>query len=266
MTPDGPADQSAFFEPRGDDWFAATPHTAGPWSVGHQHLGPPSALLARALEHCPADREMQLSRITIEILGPVPVAPLHVRAQIARPGKSVEQLTASLESERGVVATASAWRMLSGDTTAQLAGAVEPLTPSAEFGQQLPRPAGWLGGYLDAMEWRSIDGALDVPGPAKIWLRQRVPLVTGEQPSGLQRLLAVADSGNGASSRLKPTEWYFINTELTVHIQREPTGEWIGLDANTIIGPNGVGTAVSVLHDHHGQVANGAQSLLIRPR
>jgi hypothetical protein len=51
-----------------------------------------------------------------------------------------------------------------------------------------------------------------------------------------------------------------------VHIQREPEGEWIGLDATTIVGPNGVGTATSRLHDLEGQVATGAQALLVRPR
>jgi Thioesterase-like superfamily len=89
--------------------------------------------------------------------------------------------------------------------------------------------------------------------------------VDGEEPTGLQRLLTVADSGNGVSGRLDPREWLFINPELTVHLHREPGGEWIGLDANTVIGPAGVGTAFSVLHDCSGPVGRGAQALMIRP-
>jgi hypothetical protein len=61
-------------------------------------------------------------------------------------------------------------------------------------------------------------------------------------------------------------EWLFINTELSVHCWRVPAGEWIGLDANTTIGPNGLGVAASVLHDESGAVARGAQALLVRPR
>jgi hypothetical protein len=99
-----------------------------------------------------------------------------------------------------------------------------------------------------------------------MWVRQRIALVAGEQPSGLQRLMAVADSGNGVSNRLDVREWLFINTELTVHVWRVPVGEWIGLDADTTIGPNGVGAALSVLHDQSGPVARGAQALLVRPR
>jgi hypothetical protein len=116
------------------------------------------------------------------------------------------------------------------------------------------------------MEWRALRGAFDEPGPATVWARQRVGLVAGEEPTALQRLLTVADSGNGVSNLLDPRRWWFINTELTVHLHREPAGEWIGLDAHTVIGTHGVGIARSTLHDQTGPVAAGAQALLVRPR
>jgi hypothetical protein len=99
-----------------------------------------------------------------------------------------------------------------------------------------------------------------------VWARQGVDLVAGEAPTGLQRLFVVADSGNGVSGRLDPHEWLFINSELTVHLHREPRAEWIALDAATAIGPDGVGTAFTVLHDADGPVGRGAQALVIRPQ
>jgi hypothetical protein len=141
----------------------------------------------------------------------------------------------------------------------------EPLPPP-EDGEPMYRPENWGSGYLDAMEWRALAGHLGKPGPATVWTRQKVDLVAGERPTGLQRLMVVADSGNGVSSRLNPLEWLFINSELTVHVYREPAGEWIALDAKTAIGPDGVGTAFSVLHDQSGPVGRGAQALLIRPQ
>jgi hypothetical protein len=116
------------------------------------------------------------------------------------------------------------------------------------------------------MEWVTADGGFDRPGPAIVWARMRHPLVAGEQPTGLQRLLTVADSGNGVSWQLDVERWLFINTELTVHVLREPSGEWICLDAVTLIGADGSGLAVSRLSDQHGEVGRGAQALLIRPR
>lgn len=255
----------AFYLPLGEGRYRSTEHTAGPWVTGQQHLGPPSALLGRALERCAPRQEMTLARVTMEILGPVPIEDLRVTSRVERSGRAVELLSAELATEQRPVVRASAWRIARADTTDVLDGLAKPLA-APETGRQMYRQDGWLPGYLDAMEWSALSGGLDQPGPGTAWARQRVPLVDGEEPTGLQRLLAVADSGSGLSSRLDPRQWLFVNTELTVHLLREPAGEWIGLDANTEIGPNGIGTATSTLHDRTGPVGHGAQALLVRPR
>jgi len=255
----------AFFEPLGDGRFASTVHATGPWSAQSQHLGPPSALLVRAMEQLPAAAPMLFARVTVEILGPVPVAEVAVTAGVDRPGRAVELLSAELSAGGRTVARARAWRHIRSDTSAVAVGVDEPLA-SPESGDVMYRPDSWGPGYLDAMEWRTLMGHLGKPGPATVWARQGVALVAGEAPTGLQRLFVVADSGNGVSSRMDPHEWLFINSELTVHLYREPASDWIGLDATTAIGPDGVGTAFSVLHDLQGAVGRGAQALVVRPQ
>ncbi|PPK71019.1 thioesterase family protein [Actinokineospora auranticolor] len=256
----------SFYEPLGGDRYWSTTHTAGPWTARSQHLGPPSALLARALEALPSAVPTLITRVTVEILGPVPVADVEVTAAIERPGRSVELLRAELRANDRVAARAAAWRVATADTSAVATGDdVPPLAPP-ESGTPISRPEGWGPGYLDALEWRSLKGSLGEPGPATIWARQLVPLVPGETPTGLQRLLTVADSGSGASGSLDPREWWFINTELTVHLTRHPVGEWIGLDAHSILGPSGTGLALSTLHDEQGAAARGAQALMVRKR
>jgi hypothetical protein len=94
----------------------------------------------------------------------------------------------------------------------------------------------------------------------------RYPLVPDEEPGPLERVLAIADSGNGVSRELDIASWHFINPELTVHLHREAAGEWICLDAQTTISPGGTGLATSVLSDLDGPVGVGAQSLFIAPR
>jgi hypothetical protein len=94
----------------------------------------------------------------------------------------------------------------------------------------------------------------------------RYPLVPDEEPGPLERVLAVADSGNGVSSALDIRRWQFINPELTVHLHREAAGEWICLDAQTVISTGGAGLATSVLSDLDGQIGVGAQSLLVTSR
>jgi hypothetical protein len=255
----------AFYEPAGDNRFVSTKRTVGPWSPDSQHLGPPSALLTRELQRCAPREDFTMARITVEILGPVPVAELEVHATVQRPGRAVEMLGAELTANGRAVARATAWRIAQSDTENVAVTTAEPLAPVADA-VEVYAPGDWIDGYLSAMEWLAVRGDWLQPGPAAAWARQRVALVDGEEPDGLQRLMAVADSGNGLSNRLDIQKWMFINTELTVHLLREPEGEWIGLDAQTAIGPSGLGIASSVLHDQRGQVGRGAQELLVRPR
>jgi hypothetical protein len=256
---------AAFYQQTDDETYASTEHTNGPWGPGMQHLGPPSALLTRALERVDGAQDRSIARVTVEILGPVPVAELHVQAELVRPGRSVEMLEATMSANGRAVALARAWRIIRSDTTSVRSTHADPL-PGPDAGREFGRPEGWHAGYIDAMQWHSIKGGLGEPGPATVWARQRIPLVSGEEPSPLQRLMTVADSGNGVSGGLDPMQWWFINTELTVHVVRPPEGEWIGLDAATTIGPHGIGCANTVIHDVNGPVGTGAQALMVRER
>ncbi len=254
----------SFYVPLGDGRWQATAHTTGPWDAGAQHGGPPSALLGRAMQRCQPREDMIIARFTCEILRAIPVGEISVAARLARPGRSVELLEASASADGREVARATAWRVrrTAGVPAASRlpAPAGLPDEPSA-----LPR-AGGGDGYLSAIEWRPVRGSFSAPGPATFWTRMRYPLVPDEEPSPLERVLAIADSGNGASWELDITRWHFINPELTVHLHREAVGEWICLDAQTAISAGGAGLATSVLSDLHGPVGVGAQSLLVAPR
>ena len=252
----------AFYEPLGRGRFAATGHTSGPWDVRSQHAGPPAALLGRALERCAPRPDTLLARVTFEILGPVPVAEVEVESRVARPGRTVELLEAELRAGGRTVMTARAWRL--PVTTSPDAGPRgEAPGASAPLPDEPTEPPHDFG-YGHAVECRFARGGWRVPGPATVWTRLRVGILPDEPPSPLQRVLAVADSGNGVSGVLALTDWLYINPELTVHVRREPRGEWICLDAETTIADTGL--ARSTLSDDHGPVAHGAQSLFIAPR
>ena len=258
---------SASFFTRTDDdgGYAATERTAGPWDPGAQHGGPPCALLGRELAAVGAAEGLVPARLTFELLGPVPVDELRVRAEVVRRGKRVQLTEATLESRGRVAIRARAWQVAATEAPDALpAGPPPPPIPDHD----VPPPAGWNpGGYLGAIEWRyTHGGGLDEPGAAAAWTRPRVALVEGEPIAPLERLLLVADSGNGISARLDIAEWLFINPELTVHVVREPRGEWVLLDAETSIAHGGAGLARSTLSDPEGPVAHGAQSLLVAPR
>jgi hypothetical protein len=93
-----------------------------------------------------------------------------------------------------------------------------------------------------------------------------MPLVAGEAPTPLQRTVAFADFGNGLSRALDFSTHLFVNTDLTVHLHREPEGEWVALDARTDLDRTGVGQATSILRDRHGRLGVAAQSLFVAQR
>jgi hypothetical protein len=253
----------SFYGPLGDGRFSSTPHTRGPWDPAFQHAGPPAALLGRAVERCEPREGFVLARATFEILRAVPVADVRVAVHVARPGRSVELLEGDLTVEDEPVMTVRAWRVKA--TSAPDVHRDEP--PPPRPGEPSPPPPGLDGfGYGRAVELRFAAGGWGNLGPATVWTRLLQPIVPDEEPTGVQRALAVADSANGVSAVLSWDEWLFINTELTVHFRRPPRGEWICLDAETSLARGGAGLARSVLSDDDGVVAQGAQALLVSER
>lgn len=264
---------SAFYEPAGPDTFVATPATAGPWDARSQHAGPPSALVARLFERHEPVEGQRLARVAVDILRPVPVAPLTVRLRTVRPGKRITLIEAVVEAAGQEVLYARGWRLAGSPVPEVPEMSVVPGESGDDVGvPDLPperdQPA-WTGahldGYLAAMEWRFVDGGFLEPGPARVWMRPRLPLVADEVTSPASHALLVADSGNGVSALLDPADWLFVNVDLTVALHRPPIGEWVLLDARTTI-DEGVGVTTSRLSDRRGPVGRGMQTLLVTAR
>jgi Thioesterase-like superfamily len=258
----------SFYAAEGDRYLSSE-LTRGPWDPDFQHAGPPAALLGRAIERLEDAKDFQVARITYEILRAVPIASLRVEAEVVRPGRRVQMIEAVLSDEEGEVMRARAWR-LRRDTVElpdlpQLPPDTAPPAPGAAQPGGFP-DTGQKVGYHSAMEYRFLDGAFTEPGPARVWMRMRVPLVGDETPTPLQRVLTAADSGNGVSVILDWNRFLFINVDLTVQIERPLQGDWVCLDAITRPHPNGVGSADTVLWDERGRVGRALQTLLISHR
>lgn len=257
---------AAFYAPDGDG-FVASELTRGPWDERSQHAGPPCALLGRALDRAGGLESGQLARVTYEILRPVPIARLTTTAAVLRPGRSVELVEGALCHDGEPVIRARAWRIRTTaveiDRPAPEPAAI-PGPESAAVQDFFPVP--WDVGYHTAMEVRFVEGGFVEPGPARAWMRMRQPLVEGEEPAPLDRVLVAADSGNGVSAPLDYRRYIFINTDLTVNLRRLPAGEWVCLDAVTYPEPSGIGLSDSALHDERGMIGRATQALLVAER
>lgn len=254
-----------FYIQTGDGEFDSAPSTAGPWSPQAQHAGPPSALLARQIERHDPREGHRLARVSVDILAPIPVAPLSISVESLRQGRRVELLQATASAGGREVAVARAWRLLT--TPADLPEARVPDTPGAgeadlSDATTASFPGAYADGYLSVVEWSFEYGGFDEYGPAKGWARPRIPLVEGEEMSGWQRALTIADSGSGISVCAPITEMQAINCDLTVVLDRDPEGEWIGLDSRTTLSAGGGAMTASKVHDLSGAIGTATQTLL----
>jgi len=272
----------AFFV-RDGDRYVPTELTRGPWDRDSQHAGPPAALIGREVMRVDGGSERQVGRITYEILRAVPIAPLKVTASVVRPGRAVELVEASLADERGEVIRARAWRLREGeveippglssqDGPGRVGTSPSTLRPGfAPPGPDEAKPGSFPDtgqdvGYHTAMEYRFVHGGFAEPGPAIGWMRMRVPLVEGEEPTPLERVLVAADSGNGVSATLDWSRYLFVNVDLSVHLHRPLAGEWVCLDAITIPERTGIGIADTALYDELGPIGRANQTLLVDAR
>ena len=248
------------------DLLVPTGHARGPWDPRMQHGGAPAALLVRAIEALAP--EMQLARLTVEFLGAVPLAPVRVAAEIWRPGRRMQLANAMLTLDDGREMCRASAVLLHRQ---ELDGLPDD-TPGPPLGKGPDEGIVdlWEDEEVEAfhrtgMEMRWIDSTWG-QGPGTVWFRLAHPVVDGEEPSAAMRAAAAADFGNGISQVLGFDRWLFINTDLTVQLHRPPEGEWVALDARTIVQPGGVGLALSTLHDLRGPVGTGQQTLYVGPR
>lgn len=252
----------AFYDADGDA-FVATVHTRGPWGPKHQHGGPPSALLARAI--AASAPGFSVARITVDFLLPVPIDRLTVRVEIVRAGAKVQRLAGHLLHGDRVVAHALA-ALVRPTAVVITSPANDPALPRPESASPWEFPFfNDPVSYHGAMETRVARGEWG-SGRVAAWMRQRVPLVAGTDTSPLERVLVAADSGSGVSAAIEHARVSAINADLSLSLSRPLEGEWVGLDSLSIYEPSGLGLADTRLHDVQGPIGRVMQSLIVEAR
>ncbi len=260
---------------REGDLLVPSPHARGPWDPGALHGGAPAGVLADAVARAqPGAGELQVARLTYEFLGPVPLAPLRVRAEVTRPGRRFQLVEGEATTEDGRPLVRVRAVRLRRAEVALPAGLEHGTLPPGAGGPEAAEPSPFPtapgdhpeGFHRTGMDLRFAAGTGFAPGPALTWFRLAMPLVAGEPTAPAARVAAAADFGNGVSRVLDFERFLFVNTDLTVHVHREPAGEWVLLDAVTRVGPTGGGLAWSVLHDRQGPLGLAAQTLFVDAR
>jgi len=244
--------------------------TRGPWDPQHQHAGPPIAMVCRAIETIAQEHGLtHIGRLTANLLRPLPIAELEIEISTDYTGRNAAHYSARLWGQGKELARFTA--LAQREAELMLPEAIDghplpqaPKTPAASEPHRMPFGKR-LAGYADLVENRIASGAF-FRGRCAAWFRLQRPLVEGEVPSGYQRVAVAADSGNGISAVLDFARYSFVNSDLTINLLRRPQGEWICVDARTLLAPNGCGLAESQLFDETGLIGRATQSLAVRMR
>ena len=232
------------------------------WYADALHGGPVAGAFARAFELVDAPTEMMVTRLTVDLMRPVPTVPLVIETRAVRSGRRIQVLEGRMQADGTDVAAASALRLRIADVPVPKHARREPPPAPDEVSAVRMKSDGEPWFHTHGVELRSAKQNFYVAGPGAAWVRLKVPLVEGEQPTPLQRAAVAADFGNGVGNVLSH-DFVFMNADLTVYLHRLPEGEWVGLRSRSDIDNLGFGLAQSELFDSTGAIGHGLQSLFV---
>jgi hypothetical protein len=256
----------AYFTTNDDSWFEPTDYARGPWDPNACHGGPPTALLVRAVEGlAPGQR---LVRVAVDLRRPIPMSGFRVQGELRRPGRSVTYTEAEIFDEDHIYARAYAMHIRTLDrfdvSTADVSvPRFEDSVPGTFFVDALVHD---LGGFPDSLEVRfDRAGEAGTGGPKTMWMRTKVAIIDGEEPTPFQKISPLGDCGNGISHNSSLDQVMYINPDLHLSLHRDPVGDWFCSKAVSHWHQNGIGMSDAELFDARGPVGRAVQGLLLAP-
>ena len=179
--------------------FLASALTRGPWHPDHQHAGPPSALICRAIERAAAnDGLTHLARLTVNLLRPTPIGECRVDVAADYVGRSTGHFSGRLTAQGKDIARFTALLQREEDLPIPEGTALHPPPHAPKPPDECPIvtiPIAGSGlGYGDLVENRVAAGQF-FRGPCAAWFRMNHPLVKDETPSAYQRVAVAGRFG-----------------------------------------------------------------------
>ncbi|HET6952110.1 MAG TPA: thioesterase family protein [Acidimicrobiales bacterium] len=257
---------------REGDGFVGTILIQGGWDPHAANGGAVLALLGHCLEDVPSLVPMTLGRLTADLVRPVPIGRrLRVVPTVHREGKKIQVVQLQLLVGDVEHVRATALRLRDADVTGSH---VPASTTDDRPADALVRPdqatsvrdmSARPPGFLHAVDMRrapAVGGSR--PGT---WIRLEVPVVAGEPVRPTSRLTFAFDYANLIGVDEHSETVTMINPDVTAHVLRAPTSEWIAITGDTRFNPAmGRGVSSATLSDDDGVFATVSLSQLVQPR
>ncbi|WGH93600.1 thioesterase family protein [Auritidibacter ignavus] len=246
-------------------YFTSTEHATGSWQDDELYMAAVSGLVAAELEAYEPRENFATSRISFDILGKLHAGEVKVTTRNIRPGRTIELVQSTVEAQGRAVLTARTWRLISSDTSRAhrlhddtLLAPIDQCSPDAGFNKR------WAGGLVASIQSRAADD--HAPGHGRIWANTEIPMILDEPTSPFVHAIGMIDIANGLAPAVEPyhDEVYFANVDLSIHLMREPSEDWLGMATSVSLGDNGLGVTSTVLSDSKGYLGRAEQSLSVR--
>ncbi len=268
------AESEALYVCKGDRYLPSM-LCQGPWDDTTQHGGAVCALLAAISDCEPAPRPMRPARFTVDMIRPVPLAPLTAHREVVREGRNIQLIDIEVCWGVKVVARANVLRVhedveneVDEAKNAAAAGPVPPgpdadavglIDPEDERAWEPP-------GFVRAVEYRRVRGERNSGVPATAWSRLTVPVVEGKEPTPFQKLAAIVDFTSGTANYMDFTTHVMPNADVSAHLLRAMRGDWLGIDGACMVERDGIAVSEARLWDVDGRIGVASAALVVDRR
>ena len=245
----------------------------GPWSDDLLHGGAVAALCVSQAEQATDDPGWITSRVTLDLVRPVPRAPLEVETEVLRAGRRVRLVEISVRADGREVVHARVQRTaheqiaLLESELPSVRPAPPPDLPEDFIGPDQYRP---LARPIPFVEESSEIRVPDSEGPfgtgaITAWVRIQAELLPGQRLSPAASVCAAGDFTHafGSPEPVHAMRLYFPNADLSVHLSRTPVDAWVRMAPSAVWETSGVGHARCELSDRYGTIGTSVMTLVL---
>ena len=234
------------------DQFIPSPDARGPWGDQTMHGRVVAGLLGRTIEQEFGEPAFQFSRLTVDMFRMPQMEPLQVATESVRAGNRIRVVDGvvtqggqEIARARGVLLR----RTEAPEGNVWQAGTWDAPAPGdIEDARQAGPPD-----RAPMWEMKPITGGFGALTQKRAWLRENRELIAGEALTPFVRVAASADFASPfANSGDKGLQ--YVNADITLYLDRDPVGEWIGFEVQDHLSAQGVCFGECGLYDEQGPI------------
>jgi hypothetical protein len=246
--------------------YIPTPMTRGPWDPMSLNGRVIVGLLGHVIEQRHGEPDLMPARLTVDMYHLPDRSPVEITTKAIRDGYRIKVIEAEFFSAGASMAKATCQLLR---RTENAPGTVwSPPNWTVPAPANVPVPEDRPGGLAGIWASRPITGGMGQPGQPvqkRMWMAEIRPAVGGEALTPFGRCALAADYCNPFSNSGDRGLGY-INSDVTLYLQRLPRTEWIGFEVVEHLATDGVAIGQCRLYDEFGPIGSSSVTGLAQKR